>query len=148
MIAREMTKVVAAVIQRDGQVLVAQRNSGYLAGKWEFPGGKVRPSESAEGALIREIQEEFGASIAVGKRIAEVPFSVESKRFLLIGFYARHIAGAYVPKDHSRICWTEPSKLLALDLSPADVPIALRVARDVSEASPLTGSLTGGNSEI
>ncbi len=125
----QMQKVVAAVIQEDGQVLVAQRSSGHHAGKWEFPGGKVRDSESPEDALIREIQEEFGTQISVEGRIAEVPFSVGEKELVLIGFYARHISGDYVIREHQSIRWVRPSRLLDLDLSPADIPIAQKVAR-------------------
>jgi mutator protein MutT len=124
-----LREVVAAVIQKEDQVLVAQRSSGHLAGKWEFPGGKVRDLESPEEALRREIQEEFGTLISVEDRIAEVPFSVEGKKFLLIGFYARHISGDYAIREHKRIRWVSPAQLLKLDLSPADIPIAEEVVR-------------------
>ena len=126
-----MQKVVAAVVQRDGLVFVAQRSSGHLAGKWEFPGGKVRDLEPPEEALKREIQEEFGALVSVNKRIAEVPFSVAGKEFILIGFYARHISGEYLIREHKRIRWVSPSQLLTLDLSPADIPIAQEVVMDM-----------------
>ena len=122
-----MQKVVAAVIQKDGQILLAQRSSGHLAGKWEFPGGKVKDFESLEDALIREIQEEFGTLISVERRISEVPFRVEEKQFLLIGFYARHVSGDFVIREHKCIRWVRPSRLLDMDLSPADIPIAQKV---------------------
>jgi mutator protein MutT len=58
-----MNAVVAGVIQDKGKILVAQRDDGLLAGKWEFPGGKVEGAESPEEALVREIVEEFGVVI-------------------------------------------------------------------------------------
>jgi len=128
-----MQEVVAAVIQRSGRVLVAQRSSGHLAGKWEFPGGKVKESESLEEALAREIQEEFGTLISVEKRLGEVPFRVGEKEFLLIAFYARHVSGNYVIREHKSIRWLRPSRLLDLDLSPADIPIAQKVFREFDE---------------
>src|SRR5581483_1439401 len=62
--------VVAAVIERDGQILAARRTGPPdLAGKWEFPGGKVEPGEEDIAALIRECEEEIGVRIRVGERI-------------------------------------------------------------------------------
>ena len=53
-----MTVVVAAAIERDGRYLVARRTRpADVAGRWEFPGGKVEPGETEEGALAREIRE-------------------------------------------------------------------------------------------
>ena len=56
-----MRQVTAAVLVRDGKVLIAQRKRGNaLAGKWEFPGGKLEPGETSEACLRRELLEEFG----------------------------------------------------------------------------------------
>ena len=64
--------VTAAVIRQDGRILIAQRpQDGLLGGMWEFPGGKLEPGENLAGCLVREISEELGVSIAVGK-----PFGV------------------------------------------------------------------------
>ncbi len=122
-------EVVAAVIERDGRILVAQRHSGLHAGKWEFPGGKVEPGESPEAALRREIDEEFGVEISVGDRLVEVPFSVAGSSYLLVAYAARHRSGEYRPVDHHRIDWLAPDRLADLDLAPADVPVAAAVAR-------------------
>lgn len=62
--------VVAAVIERDGLILAARRTGpAQLAGKWEFPGGKVEPGESDIAALVRECREEIGVRITVGERV-------------------------------------------------------------------------------
>jgi 8-oxo-dGTP diphosphatase len=54
-------RVAAAVVWRDGRVLLTRRPPGGPFGlKWEFPGGKLEPGESAEQALVRELREELG----------------------------------------------------------------------------------------
>ena len=67
----EAIEVVAAVIERDGKLLITRRPEGsHLSGLWEFPGGKPQPGETFEQALRREIAEELGAEVSVGERIA------------------------------------------------------------------------------
>lgn len=62
-------RVAAAVVRRGEEILLTQRPPGGALGlQWEFPGGKIEPGESVEGALVREIEEELG----VGARAGEV----------------------------------------------------------------------------
>jgi len=60
------TPVTAAVIEKDGRVLIAKRKRAYLGYLWEFPGGKMEEGESLEECLKREIEEELGIEIEVG----------------------------------------------------------------------------------
>ena len=60
-------RVVAAIIKKDNNIIIAQRMAGDLAGKWEFPGGKIEPNEKAEDALKRELEEEFEVEINIEK---------------------------------------------------------------------------------
>lgn len=65
-------RVVAAVIERNGQYLITQRRStAVLPGLWEFPGGRVEPGESDEAALKRELRERVGVEVAVKGRMAQ-----------------------------------------------------------------------------
>ncbi|EAX47152.1 NUDIX hydrolase [Thermosinus carboxydivorans Nor1] len=68
-----MKEVTAAIIINDGKVLIAQRAENQkLAGKWEFPGGKIESGETPEECLIREINEELGINIEVNDFFGKV----------------------------------------------------------------------------
>ena len=63
-----ITDVSAALIFRSGKLLITRRHSAaHLGGLWEFPGGKREPDETFEQCLVREIREELGVEISVGK---------------------------------------------------------------------------------
>ena len=67
----KMIEVVAAIIERDGKILLAQRPAhSDQAGLWEFAGGKVEPDESQRQALVRELNEELGIEATVGDYVA------------------------------------------------------------------------------
>jgi len=62
-----MLQVVAAIIERDGRILVGQRHPWQShPQQWEFPGGKVEPGETPEQALARELEEELEIGGAAG----------------------------------------------------------------------------------
>ncbi len=66
----KMIEVVAAIIERDGKILLAQRPAqSDQAGLWEFAGGKVEPDESQRQALVRELREELGIEATVGEYV-------------------------------------------------------------------------------
>ncbi|MBN1541476.1 (deoxy)nucleoside triphosphate pyrophosphohydrolase [candidate division KSB1 bacterium] len=134
----KMQRVVAAVIVRDGRVLVAQRGDGKMAGKWEFPGGKVMADELPHAALAREIREELSLLIQVGAKIDDVPFSINGRRYRLIAYYARPVAGTLLLHEHRMARWVRPDELLDLELAPADIPIAEKVAAEMKgiESAP------------
>ena len=70
-------RVAAAVVERDGRLLMTRRPPGGPHGLlWEFPGGKLEASETAAEAVVREVREE----LAVGARAAET-ISVERHRY-------------------------------------------------------------------
>ena len=64
--------VVAAIIEKDGEILATQRGYGEFEGGWEFPGGKVEAVETPEQAIVREIKEELNADIAVRDFLVQV----------------------------------------------------------------------------
>jgi 8-oxo-dGTP diphosphatase len=75
-----MLQVVAAIIERDGKILVGQRKPGQSHPlQWEFPGGKVECGESPEQALARELEEELGVCAAVSREITRYQYAYPGK---------------------------------------------------------------------
>ena len=84
-----MTIVVAAVIERGGRILIAQRKrTGQHPLKWEFPGGKVEPEETPENAVVRELQEELAIGAEVGSELARYEFQYQGHWPILLLFYS------------------------------------------------------------
>jgi len=119
--------VACALIDTDGRILISQRPDGKdLAGKWEFPGGKVDEGERPEQALIRELHEELGIEPCEG---CVQPFSFVSHAFanhhLLMPLYlCRQWDGIARPQEGQAIRWVFSDRLLEFDLAPADIPLA------------------------
>lgn len=118
-----MITVAAALIQQDARLLICQRRRTDAFGlKWEFPGGKVQPAESAAEALARELAEELGVTAAIGPevyrtrhRYAEYPDELE-----LVFFAAAVDARKVRNLAFERIAWAELATLLSYDFLPAD----------------------------
>jgi 8-oxo-dGTP diphosphatase len=128
--------VTAAIIRKDRSVLLARRGPGEkLAGFWEFPGGKVEAGETAEDSLARELLEELGINVRIGKKIADSSYSYEHGSFRLIAFLVDNIKGEPHPNVHDRLDWVKIDDLGSYQLLPADVPIAasLKKLRDLNE---------------
>ena len=121
-------RVVAAVILRDGRVLIAKKRPGRsLAGYWEFPGGKIEDHESPESALERELLEEFSIGSKVGKLIGVSVFRYPDIEVELAGYWVTHFSGEFELRDHDEIRWVLPSELSSYQLAPADVPLATQI---------------------
>ncbi len=127
---RERKLVVAALVRDGGgRILMSKRRPDQpMPNLWEFPGGKVEPGEPPEAALVREVREELGCQIAVG-RIHQVVFHAYADFDLYMLVYEATITGG-TPRavEVSEIVWVEPPRLTALDLLPADYPLAERLA--------------------
>jgi mutator protein MutT len=92
--SRQVVEVSAALIFRDGKLLITQRHADtHLGGLWEFPGGKREPDETFEECLVREIREELGAEISVGKLFEEITHVYVEKSVRLKFFVCRLISG-------------------------------------------------------
>lgn len=119
--------VGAAIIRDDGAVLCARRGHGALAGFWEFPGGKVEPGETAQQALVREIDEELHCTVTVGAVLSRSAHDGERPIELTV-YRCTLTAGQPRRTEHSEITWLHPDRLHELDWAPADLPAAQALA--------------------
>jgi 8-oxo-dGTP diphosphatase len=121
--------VTAAVIERGGAYLVTRRPGGvHLEGYWEFPGGKCEPGEDHETCLRREIEEELGVDVRVGRQIFEVAHEYPD-RAVELHFFECEFLGEPVARLGQEMKWVGPGDLAALEFPPADAELIKLLAR-------------------
>lgn len=122
-------QVTAAVIHRDGLVLLARRPShGLLGGLWEFPGGKQKEGEDLPACLRREIYEELGSSIEVGEPFGVYRHAFTHFRITLHAFRCRLVAGEPQPLEAAEVRWLPPNELIDYPMGKVDRQIATKLA--------------------
>jgi mutator protein MutT len=126
----QMLDVTAAILVAERKVLIARRSPrGHEAGLWEFPGGKVKPGETPEQGLRREIREELGVDIRVGKFFAESVYADGRRTIRLLAYHAQLEAGTPVPFEHDQIAWVTAGELADYVFSPADRPLVAQLRK-------------------
>jgi 8-oxo-dGTP diphosphatase len=116
--------VTAAIIRKNGSVLLARRSPGEkLAGFWEFPGGKVENGETPEECLARELDEELGILTRIGEKCAESLHQYDHRNFRIVAYLVDCIAGEPRPNVHDRLEWVKIDDISGYQLLPADIPI-------------------------
>lgn len=114
----------ALITRQNGQILVTQRSAFMsLPLKWEFPGGKVEPGETAAECVVREIAEELGVQIETVEQWTDYLFDNGKQIIRLIPFHCRLIKGDISLTEHAAFQWLSPGELSSLDWSEADLPI-------------------------
>ncbi|HUO97733.1 MAG TPA: (deoxy)nucleoside triphosphate pyrophosphohydrolase [Rhizomicrobium sp.] len=117
-----MLEVVAAILERDGRILICQRTARQShALKWEFPGGKVEPGETPAQALARELEEELGIRGARGEEIMRYAYTYPGKpAVLLIFLRVTHFEGEPRNLIFEDMRWEAPKRLAEFDLLEGD----------------------------
>ena len=117
-----MVQVVAAILERDGQILIGQRMAEQSHPlKWEFPGGKVEPGETPEQALIRELDEELGIRVEAFAEITRYQFTYSGEDPIeLIFFRVDRYAGDLQNRIFHDLRWEPNAKIAEFDFVEGD----------------------------
>jgi 8-oxo-dGTP diphosphatase len=116
--------VTCAIIEKNGCVLAAQRSCTMaMPLKWEFPGGKIKPGETPEHCLCREIAEELAVKVAVHHALAEKTHAYPEFTITLYPFVCSIISGTISLREHAAVIWLPREELASLDWADADRPV-------------------------
>jgi len=121
--------VTAAVIERNGHILIAKRKQGKRhVGNWEFPGGTLEEGETYEQCLKRELQEELAITSEIGDLICSSEYNYTPDWTVRLLFYrATVVSGTFSLNDHDEIRWVKPEDLVHYDFPEADKPIVKKL---------------------
>lgn len=121
-------QVTAAILEKDGNILIAKRRKGKtLGGKWEFPGGKIEPGETPQSCLRRELKEEFGIETEVGDFFCSSLFQYSFVWIELLVYKVKYISGDFKVNEHDDAKWINPGELNNYDFMDADKPVVRRL---------------------
>ena len=118
--------VAAALVDVDGRVLISRRpEEKNMGGLWEFPGGKIEPEETPEGALIRELKEEINIDVSES---CLAPFTFASHPYdgfhLLMPLYVCRVwSGQIKAREKQKLKWVFPMDIAKYPMLPADAPL-------------------------
>lgn len=120
--------IVAALISRiengEKQVALFQRKSTDVgAGLWEFPGGKIEPGETAEEALVREIEEELSLTAVVLSFFGQNEHEVENRILDLVLYHVQLPNYNWVLNDHDQYAWVSRQNWKNWEVAPLDIPL-------------------------
>lgn len=124
-------KVVAAVIcdsfQSKTRIFATARGYGEFKGQWEFPGGKIEPSETPQQALAREIREELDTTIRIGDLIETVEYDYPDFHLSMDCFWCEVIEGNLVLLEAQEARWLTKEELDSVKWLPADLGLIDRI---------------------
>ena len=117
----DFIKVVCGIVWKEGKILLARKRPDKpLGGFWEFPGGKIEANEEPINALKRELLEELGLEIINIHYLDTHLYTDSSISIELIGYHADFKEATFDLKNHDKIEFVAPVKLMEYDIAPAD----------------------------
>lgn len=127
-------EVAAAIISEGGRILLVQRpDAAAMGGLWEFPGGKIEPGETPEGALMREIGEELGIAVSVGALYHTTEYAYpDGPRVRLFFYDCRIVSGAPQLLWGQALRWVAPAALPGFPTPAADQDVVARLSAERS----------------
>jgi 8-oxo-dGTP diphosphatase len=125
-----MKRVVAALIEKDGKLLVCQRTRHQtMPLKWEFPGGKIEEREQPRDALRRELEEELGIAATIGDELARIQHEYPNGGMVELRFFVvRKFEGEIENRIFREIKWAWPADLPKYDFLEADLTLVRDLA--------------------
>ena len=116
--------VAGALFDPDGRVLIAQRPAGkVLAGRWEFPGGKLEPGEDPREGLARELREELGVEVCAARRVIRYRHDYPGRSVDLDFWTVTDWTGTPRGREGQALRWVRPDDLPQQDILEADAPM-------------------------
>jgi 8-oxo-dGTP diphosphatase len=130
--------VTAAIIERDGRLLVTRRQAGtHLAGVWEFPGGKCEAGETLAEGMARELDEELGVRAVVGDEVFTTSHAY-ADRVVELHFLACIIDGEPEARLGQEMRWVTRAELRGLEFPPADAELIQRLVEAAANGNDTT----------
>ncbi len=125
-----MKRVVAALIVKDGKILVCQRTKHQtMPLKWEFPGGKIEEGEQPRDALRRELEEELGIDATIGDEVSRIRHEYKSGNSVELRFFSVHdFRGELENRIFRDMQWAERKDLPSFDFLEADLTLVSELA--------------------
>ena len=125
-----MTTVAAAVIERDGRILICRRRPEQdHGGEWEFPGGKLEEGESPRDSLRRELREELRIEAQIESEIKRYQYRYPGRPPLqLVFFRVTKFTGKPDYAHFDQVCWVKPEELPTFDFLEGDVEFVRELA--------------------
>jgi 8-oxo-dGTP diphosphatase len=129
--------VAAALYDSQGRVLITERPPGkHLAGRWEFPGGKINAGETEEQALRRELAEELGVALRRARPLLRLSHDYDDRRIDISLWVVEEFCGEPAGLDGQDLKWVSPAALDEEDMLEADVPFIAALQRLYNERLP------------
>jgi 8-oxo-dGTP diphosphatase len=127
--------VAGALFDRDRRVLIAQRPQGkHMAGRWEFPGGKVGPAETELQALVRELREELGITVSACHPFMRLSHEYDDRVVELSLWVVDIFSGEAAGLDGQQLKWVAVDRLGEEDILEADAPFVVGLQESQKEA--------------
>ena len=125
-----MKRVTAAILLNEGSILIAKRKTtDRLGNMWEFPGGKIEEGETPQECLKREMEEEFGIEVTVGKYIGHSIYHYDHGSIELLAYLTTWAGGDISANSHDDYKWVQMDELKDFYFAPADLPFVEKLRR-------------------
>ena len=129
----QIIDVAAALVFRDGKLLITQRHAdAHLGGLWEFPGGKREPDETFEACLARELREELGIEVEVGELVESLTHAYPEKTVHLKFYRCRWKQHEPQPLGCPAFKWVSAAELKDHAFPAADARLLDKLEQDAS----------------